>query len=48
LHLFPSVDVIKAFDLMTSDFDDDVNAFLDYFEETRINASSGTRGKLIN
>jgi hypothetical protein len=36
LAFVPISDVIKAYDMVTDDFDDDADALLDYFEKTWI------------
>ena len=44
LAFLPIVDVVKAFDLLSDEFDDDADKLLDYFESTWIGARK-TRGK---
>ena len=43
----PILDVIKAFDLIVDDFNDEADDFLGYFEKTWIGEPK-KRGKLIN
>ena len=45
LAFVPVLDVIKAFDLIADDFDDDADDFLGYFEKTWIGEPK-KRGKL--
>lgn len=47
LAFVPVLDVIKAFDLIADDFDDDADDFLGYFEKTWIGEPK-KRGKLIH
>ena len=47
LVFVPVLDVIKAFDLIADDFDDEADDFLGYFEKTWIGEPK-KRGKLIN
>ena len=39
LAYLPLDDIIKGFDLVAAEFDDDADDFLDYFEKTRYNIS---------